>query len=363
MRVCSADSVQQNSGLWDRFLSESHIPAEDRYNAMPFQRCGGSGLRLPAISLGAAFDSIAGGRDESSAREAVFAAFDLGVTHFDLANNYGSIPGNAELLLGGVIRDLPRDELIISTKAGFAMWPGPYGEGLSRKHIIASVDKSLRRLGLDYVDIFYAHMPDSETPIEETVAALDHVVRQGKALYVGVANFSSKQYDLATAVGRERGLAPITIHQTPYNILARSAEKDLFPSLIAHGTGCIAFYVLGQGVLSGKYLDGAMPPDSRVAKRWGEVDRRVGLAPHALEQIHRLSVLAAERGQTLAQMCIAWVLGHPAVTSALLGVTSIEQIRENVSALRQLGFSEEECGIIDRISPSPIEGNDGTKEN
>lgn len=327
--------------------------ALDRYDHMPYRRCGRWGLKLPALSLGAAFDTIGGRMDKSASRDVLFKAFDLGITHFDLANNYGSVPGRAEKVVGKIVREMPRDELIISTKAGFRMWPGPYGYGLSKKYLAASLDQSLKRLGMDYVDIYYAHAPDDETPLDETFAALDLCVRQGKALYVGVANFSGTQYEDAMSTTYNMGLSPVTIHQTPYNILARGNEADLFPRLQRHGTGAVAFYVLGQGVLSGKYLDGVIPPDSRVATRWTDADRKVGLNETAMAQIRALSELARQRGQTLAQMCIAWVLQHPAVTTALVGASRIEQVYENVKCLENSHFSEEEHRIINEISPPP----------
>lgn len=328
-------------------------PANDRYHRMIYRRCGRSGLKLPAVSLGAAFETIGGRMRDAESRETIFTAFDLGITHFDLANNYGKPAGNAEVVVGKILKELPRDEIIISTKAGFRMWPGPYGVGLSKKYLVSSLDQSLKRLDLDYVDIFYAHAPDDETPIEETVGALDLIVRQGKALYIGVANFSAAQYEAAAACSKENGLAPITIHQTPYNILARGAEANLFPNLQEHGTGCAVFYVLGQGVLSGKYLGGKIPPNTRVANLWTEADKRVGLAEQALKQIKRLAKIAEARDQTLAQMCIAWALRHPAVTTAVLGASRVSQVIENVKSIATLEFSDEEVGLIEEISPGP----------
>jgi L-glyceraldehyde 3-phosphate reductase len=320
---------------------------------MIYRRCGRSGLKLPVVSLGAAFETIGGRMGDEGSRETLFVAFDLGITHFDLANNYGMPAGNAEIVVGKALKELPRDEIIISTKAGFRMWPGPYGIGLSRKYLVSSLDQSLKRLDVDYVDIFYAHAPDEETPIEETMSALDHVVRQGKALSIGVANFSAAQYEGAVACSKENGFAPVTIHQTPYNILARGAETNLFPNLEKHGSGAAVFYVLGQGVLSGKYLGGKIPPDTRVANLWTDVDRKVGLAEQAQRQIEKLAEIAKGRGQTLAQMCIAWVLRDPRVTTAVLGASRVSQVVENVRTIENLEFSEEEVRMIEEISPGP----------
>jgi L-glyceraldehyde 3-phosphate reductase len=334
-------------------MKTPYQPAENRYDRMIYRKCGTWGLRLPVISLGAAFETVGGRMDDAASRETILTAFDLGITHLDLANNYGQPAGNAEIVVGKVLKELPRDEIIISTKAGFRMWPGPYGIGLSKKYLVASLDQSLKRLGQDYVDIFYAHAPDEETPIEETMAALDLMVRQGKALYIGVANFSAAEYEAAVACSKENGLAPITIHQTPYNILARGAEVNLFPNLQKHGAGCAVFYVLGQGVLSGKYLGGKIPPDTRVANLWTEADKRVGLAEEALKQIERLAEIAKARGQALAQMCIAWALRHPAVTTAVLGASRVSQVVENAKSIENLDFSDEEVRLIEEISPRP----------
>lgn len=325
--------------------------APDRYERMSYRRCGRWGLRLPAVALGAAFGTIGGRLDVAASRELLCAAFDMGITYFDLANNYGVPPGHAETVVGFVLRELPRDEIVIATKAGFVGWPGPYGVGLSRKYLVASLDRSLSRLGLDYVDLYYAHAPDPETPIEETLATMSDLVRQGKVLYVGLSNFSGEQLDAAGYCAARNGFVPITIHQTPYNVLARGAERELFPRQQRHGMGCAAFYVLGQGVLTGKYRGGRIPPGTRVGTLWKEADRRVGLAPKAMDQIEALMPLAAERGQTLAQFCIAWVLHHPAVTCAVLGATSIAQLRENVAAIARLDFTDEELRTVDAIAP------------
>src|SRR5690349_19580372 len=298
--------------------------AEDRYQDMLYRRCGRSGLQLPALSLGA-WETFGGYRGEAVARACLVRAFDLGITHFDLANNYGQPPGNAETVVGKILRDLPRDELIISTKAGYLMWPGPYGDGLSKKYLVASLDQSLKRLGLDYVDIFYAHRPDPHTPLEETMAALDLIVRQGKALYVGVSNFSGAQFEQAVEVTKQMGLTPITIHQPYYNLLGRRPEYDLFDHTQRAGAGIITFSPLAQGLLTNKYLGDDVPSDSRAAAWWGKHQPDEVLAGEKLAKIRRLNAIAQERGQTLAQMALAWNLRLPAVTSVLIGASKVEQ--------------------------------------
>lgn len=323
--------------------------AQDRYEKMLYRRCGRSGLKLPAISLGA-WETFGGYRGMEVARECLYRAFDLGITHFDLANNYGRPPGNAEFVVGQVLRDMPRDELIISTKAGYYMWPGPYGDGLSKKYLVASLDQSLKRLGLDYVDIFYAHRPDPETPLEETLTALDLIVRQGKALYVGVSNFPGALFEQAVALVKEMGLAPITIHQPYYNLLGREPEHDLFEHTLAAGTGVITFSPLAQGLLSDKYLGAELPADSRAALWWDQQNRESKITAATLDKVRRLHTLAQARGQTLPQMALAWNLRLPAVTSVLIGASRVEQIVENVAALRNLDFSEDELRIIDEIT-------------
>ena len=330
--------------------SQGRTFAQDRYDSMPYRRCGPWGLRLSAISLGA-WETFGGYRDEAVTRECLFRAFDLGITHFDLANNYGTPPGNAEIVVGRVVEEMPRDELIISTKAGFRMWPGPYGDRLSKKYLVASLDQSLKRLGLDYVDIYYAHRPDPETPLAETMAALDLIVRQGKALYVGVSNFSGAQLEEAASVAAAMGLSPITVHQGAYNLLGRRCEWDLFDHTQRVGCGVVAFLPLAQGVLTGKYLAGDIPADSRAALRWGERHRKIALSAETMGKVRRLREIAEARGQSLAQMAIAWVLRHPAVTTALIGASRVEHIEENVGCLKHLEFSDEELRAIDEISP------------
>lgn len=323
--------------------------AADRYDNMPYRRSGRSGLVLPAVSLGA-WETFGGYRGEEVARACLYRAFDLGITHFDLANNYGRPPGNAEKVVGRILKSMPRDELIISSKAGYRMWPGPYGDGLSKKYLVGSLDQSLQRLGLDYVDIFYAHRPDPETPIEETMAALDLIVKQGKALYVGVSNFSGAQFENAVEVGRRMNLSPITIHQPRYNLLDRKPELDLFEHTASQGTGVIAFSPLAQGKLSDKYLGRVVPSDSRAAMWWNKQDAGEVLDEKTYGQLEALNKIASERGQTLAQMALAWILRLPAVTSVLIGASKVEQIEENVAALQNLEFSQEELQEIDRIT-------------
>ena len=321
---------------------------DNRYDGMHYRACGRSGLKLPVISLGA-WETFGGYRGEEIARACLYKAFDLGITHFDLANNYGRPPGNAETVVGNIVRDMPRDELLISTKAGCFMWPGPYGDGLSKKYLVSSLDQSLKRLGLDYVDIFYAHRPDPETPLEETLAALDLIVRQGKALYVGISNFPGALFDQAIAIVKETGLAPITIHQPCYNLLQRGLEEDLFGRTLEAGTGVITFSPLAQGILSKKYLE-EVPTDSRAAVWWDGQYREKALDARTLDKVRRLNVLAQDRGQTLSQMALAWNLHHPAVTSALIGASKVEQIVENVGALQHLAFSEQEVCAINEIT-------------
>jgi L-glyceraldehyde 3-phosphate reductase len=327
----------------------THVFASDRYEQMPYRRCGRSGLKLPAIALGA-WETFGGYRGEDVARACIFRAFDLGITHFDLANNYGTPPGNAEIVCGTIFKEMPRDELIISSKAGYYMWPGPYGEWGSRKNLIASCDQSLTRLGLDYVDIFYHHRPDPETPLEETMAALDHLVRQGKALYVGVSNYTGAQFAAAAEVCARNGFAPLTIHQPYYNMLARTVEWDLLPQAARVGTGVIPFCPLASGLLTSKYLDGAIPDDSRFAVHWSAERLQNNFPPNRQAMVRQLHDLALARGQTLAQMALAWTLRLPGITSALIGASKVEQVEENVAALLHLDFSDDELAHIDAIT-------------
>ncbi len=322
-----------------------------RYDSMQYRRCGRTGLLLPAISLGA-WETFGGYRDAEVARACLYRAFDLGITHFDLANNYGTPPGNAEIVCGHIIRDMPRDELIISSKAGYRMWPGPYGEWGSRKYIIASCDQSLKRMGLEYFDIFYSHRPDPDTPLEETLGALDQLVKQGKALYVGVSSYSGRQFREAVKVTESKNLAPVTIHQPYYNMLGRGIEQDLLPFTEAAGTGVIPFCPLASGLLTSKYLGGDIPAESRAAEKWGKEWVANNLTPKKKEALLQLNRMAEQRGQTLAQMALAWILRLPAVTSALIGASSVRQVEENVAALQNLEFGREELQQIDSLAPA-----------
>jgi len=326
----------------------SYAPAENRYGRMIYNRCGRSGLRLPAISLGL-WQNFGDDTPPDVSRDVVLRAFDLGITHFDLANNYGPPYGSAEENFGRLLgHDLARfrDELIISTKAGYDMWPGPYGEWGSRKYLLASLDQSLRRLGLDYVDIFYSHRFDPETPLEETMGALDTAVRQGKALYVGVSSYSAEKTTEAAAILRELK-TPLLIHQPSYSLLNRWIEMDLLDTLAEEGIGCIAFSPLAQGLLSDKYLHGI--PDGSRASRPGSLSPDQ-LTDQTLGKIRALNEIAARRGQALAQMALAWSLRDPRVTSALVGVRSVGQLELNVAALDNLDFTEEELAEIDRFA-------------
>ncbi|HWA18408.1 MAG TPA: L-glyceraldehyde 3-phosphate reductase [Devosia sp.] len=320
-----------------------------RYGAMAYRRCGRSGLDLPAISLGL-WQNFGGSAPFDHVREICRHAFDLGITHFDLANNYGPPPGEAERQFGRLLREdfsAHRDELIVSTKAGYRMWDGPYGEWGSRKYLVASLDQSLKRMGLDYVDIFYSHRADPRTPLEETMRALDHLVRQGKALYVGISSYSAARTDEAARILRELG-TPCLIHQPSYSMLNRWVERDgLLGTLDRAGVGCIAFSPLAQGLLTGKYL-GAPPADSRMNKG-GPLSPGM-LAAETLERIRLLDGIARRRDQSLAQMAIAWVLRDSRVTSALIGVSRREQIDDCVAALGAIDFDPDELRQIDQYA-------------
>lgn len=327
----------------------------DRYAAMQYRRCGRSGLMLPAVSLGL-WHNFGTRADHVNCRDMLRTAFDLGVCHFDLANNYGPEPGSAEERFGRILREdfaAHRDELIISTKAGYRMWPGPHGEWGSRKYLVASLDQSLRRMGLDYVDIFYSHRPDPDTPLEETIGALDHVVRQGKALYAGVSNYRGARFNEAAELVRERGWTPLTIHQPRYSMMDRWIEADLLEHTAAHGAGVIVFSPLEQGLLSGKYLDPAnpIPPQSRAADPDGFL-QPAQVTSEKVDRARRLNEIARKRGQSLAQTAVAWTLRDPRVTSALIGARTPEQIEECVAALENMAFTEEELAAIDAITPA-----------
>lgn len=326
----------------------THAFSDKRYETMQYRRCGRSGLMLPAISLGA-WETFGGYRGEDLARECIFRAFDLGITHFDLANNYGRPPGNAEIVCGRIFKAMPRDELIISTKAGYRMWPGPYGEWGSRKYLVASLDQSLKRMGLEYVDIFYSHRPDPNTPLDETLGALDQIVRQGKALYAGVSSYNGASFLESVRTVQAHGWAPLTIHQPVYNLINRWIEKDLLPHTDKHGCGIIAFCPLAQGLLTSKYLNG-IPEDSRAALWWDEKGRENRVNEQVLGKVRALTALAHQRGQSLAQMALAWILRDARVTSALIGASKISQIEENVQALNNLKFSAEELKQIDALT-------------
>jgi L-glyceraldehyde 3-phosphate reductase len=327
----------------------SHQPAATRYDDPAFyRRCGRSGLKLPLLSLGL-WHNFGAVDDYANSRALILRAFDLGITHFDLANNYGLPPGSAETTFGRVLREdlsAHRDELIVSTKAGYDMWPGPYGEWGSRKYLLASLNQSLRRLGLEYVDIFYSHRPDPDTPLEETMGALAHAVRVGRALYPGLSNYNPNQTVRAAKLLRELG-APCLIHQPRYSMLERGPEDGLFAVLVREGIGGIVFSPLAKGVLTNRYFAG-IPADARAA-RDPRFLRPEQITPALLAKTRRLDDLAKARGQSLAQMALAWVLRQPAVTSALVGASKTSQIEDNLGALRNLSFSADELAGIDRI--------------
>jgi len=326
----------------------THMPADDRYERMQYRRSGDSGLQLPAVSLGL-WNNFGHDHPYDTSRAIVRRAFDLGITHFDLANNYGPPYGSAEENFGRMIEnDLRpfRDELAISTKAGYDMWPGPYGEWGSRKYLLSSLDQSLGRMRLDYVDLFYSHRFDPDTPLAETMGALDTAVRQGKALYVGISSYSAEKTREAAAILRELG-TPCVIHQPSYSMLNRWIEPDLIDALGELGIGCIVFSPLAQGMLTDKYLDG-IPEGSR-ASRESSLSPDL-LTPQALEKIRALNEIAERRGQSLAQMAVAWVLRDERVTSALVGASSVAQLEANVAALENLDFSTDELAEIDKYA-------------
>jgi L-glyceraldehyde 3-phosphate reductase len=335
-----------------------HHANETRYAGMTYNRCGDSGLLLPAISLGL-WHNFGGVDEPDNARAMLCRAFDLGITHFDLANNYGPPPGSAEQTLGRVLAsDLApyRDELVISTKAGYRMWPGPYGEWGSRKYLISSLDQSLRRMGLDRVDIFYSHRPDPHTPLEETMGALDFAVRSGRALYAGISNYSPEQTVVAVGILNELG-TPCIVHQVKYSMFERQPERGLLDVLEQRGIGCIAFSPLAQGLLTDRYLSG-VPADSRAAKPHGflTVEQATG---ERVSRARELAKIAAERGQSLAQLALVWVLRHKQMTSALIGASRVSQIEEAVAALGNREFDTKTLTAIDSaiaggaLPPSP----------
>jgi L-glyceraldehyde 3-phosphate reductase len=325
-----------------------YLAAPTRYDSMVYNRCGQSGVRLPAMSLGL-WHNFGGVDAFETGRAIVRRAFDLGVTHFDLANNYGPPPGSAEESFGQMLRDdlAPyRDELIISTKAGYLMWPGPYGDWGSRKYLLSSLDQSLRRMGLEYVDIFYSHRPDPDTPLEETMGALDAAVRQGKALYVGISNYSADQTRQACDILRRLG-TPCLIHQPKYSMFERWVEDGLLDVLDEKGVGCIPFSPLAQGLLTDRYLNG-IPADSRAAKPHGFL-KRDQVTTERIDKARRLNEVARRRGQSLSQMALAWVLKDPRITTVLIGASSVAQLEQNLGCLANRNFSGEELGAIEAI--------------
>lgn len=326
----------------------AYIANDNRYSNMTYNRVGNSGLLLPAISLGL-WHNFGGVDTYENGRAMLRRAFDLGITHFDLANNYGPPPGSAEEMFGRMLKiDFApyRDEMVISTKAGYHMWDGPYGDWGSKKYLISSLDQSLRRMGLDYVDVFYSHRPDPNTPLEETMGALDQIVRQGKALYVGISNYDAEQTAQAVKILNDLG-TPLLIHQPSYSMFNRWIEDGLQDVLFENGVGSIAFCPLDQGLLTNKYISG-IPSDSRAAKANTFLDKN-RVTDVVLNRVRKLNDLAVERGQNLAQMALAWVLREGRVSSALIGASKVSQIEENVAALNNLSFTAEELVRIEEI--------------
>lgn len=326
----------------------NYLPSESRYNTMQYRRSGRSGLKLPAVSLGL-WHNFGGVDVYENSRAMVLRAFDLGITHFDLANNYGPPPGSAEENFGQILaKDLRsyRDELVISSKAGYFMWDGPYGEWGSRKYLVSSLDQSLKRMGLEYVDIFYHHRPDPDTPLEETMQALDFIVRSGRALYAGISNYPAEKTWDASNILKSLG-TPCLIHQPVYSMFNRWVEDDLLDVLQKEGIGCIAFSPLAQGLLTDKYLDG-IPEGSRASKAHGFL-KPAHITDEKITKVQKLNTLAQTRGQSLAQMALAWVLRHETMTSVLIGASKVSQIEDAVGALNKLEFSEEELQEIENI--------------
>jgi len=325
-----------------------YIAASNRYDKISYRRCGKSGIKLPSISLGL-WHNFGHVDSRENIRDILLASFDAGITHFDLANNYGPPPGSAEENFGRVLKSdlLPwRDELIISSKAGYLMWPGPYGDFGSRKYLISSLDQSLKRMGIDYVDIFYHHRPDPETPLEETMMALDQIVRSGKALYAGISNYPPDMTRKASAILKSLD-TPCLIHQPKYSMFVRErAENGLLDALEEEGIGCIPFSPLAQGLLTSRYLDG-IPEGSRASR--DHFLKKRNITPEIVDKISRLNKIAASREQSLAQMAIAWLLKDKRVTSVLIGASSVEQLHDNMGALQNLDFSNKELKDIDKI--------------
>lgn len=324
----------------------TYIAKESRYNTMKYNRCGKWGLKLPAVSLGL-WHNFGGIDIFENGRQILHRAFDLGITHFDLANNYGPPPGSAEENFGKILKQdfkAYRDELIISSKAGYLMWPGPYGEWGSRKYVLASLDQSLKRMGLEYVDIFYSHRPDPDTPLEETMMALDRAVRSGKALYAGISNYPADMAKEASRILKELG-TPCLIHQPKYSMFVRWVEDELLDVLEEEGIGCIPFSPLAQGLLTNKYLNG-IPEGSRAAR---DVFLKKEHVDSAHGKILKLNEIAIQRGQSLAQMALAWVLRDKRITSVLIGASSVKQIDDNVDTLKNLKFTQEELELIEKV--------------
>ncbi|BCJ93142.1 glyceraldehyde 3-phosphate reductase [Anaerocolumna cellulosilytica] len=322
---------------------------EKRYETMVYNRCGNSGLKLSAFSLGL-WHNFGSANIYDNMVDLVTTAFDNGITHFDLANNYGPKPGSAEENFGRILKNelkAYRDEIIISSKAGYYMWPGPYGDWGSKKYLVSSLDQSLKRLGVDYVDIFYHHRPDTDTPLEETMMALDQIVRSGKALYVGVSNYSAEQTEKAAKILKDLG-TPLLIHQPNYSMFNRWVEKDLLQVLEKNGVGSIAFCPLAQGLLTNKYLQG-VPSDSRAADPRSPFLKTDSITMEKVEKVRKLDVLAKERGQSMAQLALAWVLRKNRITTALIGASKSSQILENIETLKNLSLSEDELDTIEEI--------------
>jgi len=328
----------------------SYTADSNRYDSMQYRRCGKSGLKLPAISLGL-WHNFGDIDDFGKCRTIIQTAFDNGITHFDLANNYGPPPGGAEVTFGKIFKqDLKpyRDEMIVSSKAGYGMWPGPYGEWGSKKYLVSSLDQSLKRMGLDYVDIFYHHRPDPETPLEETMGALDLIVRQGKALYIGISNYSASETQKAIEVLNSLG-TPLLIHQAKYSMLVRWVEEGLLEVLDKNGVGCIAFSSLAQGILTNKYLNG-IPADSRAASARGNgaLESNV-LTQEIIQKVRRLNELAQQRGQDMAQMALAWILKDQRMTSLIIGASKAEQVIDSLQSLKNYQFTNDELNTIESI--------------
>jgi L-glyceraldehyde 3-phosphate reductase len=345
------DSERKNSIFTQKttyFKKMTYVPSADRYKNMQYRRCGKSGILLPAVSLGL-WHNFGHVDVMENYRKILHLAFDSGITHFDLANNYGPPPGSAETNFGKLLKEdfsAYRDELIISTKAGYNMWEGPYGEWGSKKYLVSSLDQSLKRMGLDYVDIFYHHRPDPDTPLEETMGTLDLIVRQGKALYVGISNYQADEADKAIKILKQLG-TPCLIHQPKYSMFERWVEGGLLDVLEAEGVGCIPFSPLAQGMLTNKYLHG-IPEDSRAAKASGFLQTSQ-ITPERLEEIKQLNELAKQRGQSLAQMALSWILKDPRVTSVLIGASKPEQLADSLKCLDNIVFSKEELEKIEGI--------------